>query len=94
MTAWQRRGALALLALLTLWAAPAGAHEMSMAEMSLRELQRGDFLWQWTATNDRSGMVGLQPQWPEGCRAEANLLHCGPGGLQGPLTIEGVGQRY
>jgi hydrogenase/urease accessory protein HupE len=94
MSAWLRRCAPLLMALMTLWASAAGAHEMSMAEMALREVQRGDFVWQWTATNDRSGMIGLTPQWPEGCRAEANLLHCGPDGLQGTLTIAGVGQRY
>ena len=28
----------------------AHAHEMSMAEMELREMRRGDFMWQWTAS--------------------------------------------
>jgi hydrogenase/urease accessory protein HupE len=83
-----------LLAALALLATAAGAHEMSMAEMSLRETTRGEFAWQWTATSDRTGIVTLRPQWPEGCQADASRVRCGKAGLQGPLTIDGVGQRY
>lgn len=91
MTAWLRR---CLLAVLALAAGAAGAHEMSMAEMELRETSRGEFVWQWTATNDRTGLEGLRPVWPEGCRAEANQVHCGDAGLQGLLAMDGVGERY
>ncbi len=83
-----------LLALLALLSAAAGAHEMSMAEMQIRELARGEFIWQWTASDDRKALVDLQPVWPEGCLAEGNALRCGAAGLQGKLQIEGVGQRY
>jgi hydrogenase/urease accessory protein HupE len=60
--------------------------------MELRETARGEFLWQWTATN--SGSEGLRPVWPDGCRADANMLRCGPDGLRGTLAVDGVGQRY
>ena len=83
-----------LLALLVTFATMAGAHEMSMAEMEVRETAAGEFRWMWTATNDRAAGEGLQPVWPEGCRAAANQLHCGPAGLRGRLAMEGVGQRY
>jgi hypothetical protein len=84
-----------LLALLALVASGAGAHEMSMAEMELREMSRGEFFWQWTASNDRQGgPVDLAPVWPAGCHAESNALRCGASGLQGELSIEGVGKRY
>ncbi len=83
-----------LLALAGLLPGAARAHEMSMAEMSLREVDKGRFSWQWTATSDRTGIITLVPQWPEGCRAEANQLQCGPAGLQGRLKIDGVGERY
>jgi len=90
--AWLR-GLLAAFAVLCCGAA--GAHEMSMAEMTVREAAPGEFTWQWTATNDRQGTtVDMQPMWPEGCRAEANLVHCGPQGMAGTLKIDGVGQRY
>jgi hydrogenase/urease accessory protein HupE len=73
----------------------AAAHEMSMAEMEVREMSQGEFLWQWSATNDkRPGTDDLRPQWPASCRAEANVLHCGQQGLRGSLAIEGVGTRY
>ncbi len=52
------------LAALALWPALSSAHEMSMAEMELRETSRGEFMWQWSATNDkRAGMDDLTPQW-------------------------------
>jgi hydrogenase/urease accessory protein HupE len=83
-----------LLTLLAFIASAAGAHEMSMAEMQLREVTRGEFLWQWTASSDRKSGVDLTPVWPDSCTAEGNVLRCGAGGLQGKLVMEGVGQRY
>jgi hydrogenase/urease accessory protein HupE len=83
-----------LFATLALLAGPAVAHEMSMAEMELREAQPGEFLWQWTASGRRPAGDVLQPVWPEGCHAEANVLRCGEAGLRGTLAIEGVGKRY
>ena len=70
------------------------AHEMSMAEMQLRETSPGEFIWQWTATEKGSASDVLNPRWPEACQADANSLHCGAQGLQGVLMIDGVGQRY
>ena len=85
----------ALAAGLTLCSLLAGAHEMSMAEMEVRELAQGEFLWQWTASNERqAGAMDLTPQWPAACQAEGMRLRCGPAGLQGRLAIDGVGQRY
>ena len=80
--------ALALLPTLSI------AHEMSIAEMQVRETSRGEFLWQWSATNDKTGTAeSLIPHWPEGCSAEPNAVHC-PDGLEGTLSIEGIGQSY
>jgi hydrogenase/urease accessory protein HupE len=67
---------------------------MTMAEMQVRELAPGQFLWQWTATNELAPDQLLQPLWPETCRAEANRLQCSEGGLQGRLSMQGIGQRY
>ena len=80
-------------------AGSAAAHEMSMAEMAVHETARGEFNWQWTASNDRAaalapGSADLVPRWPDGCRAEANRLQCGAAGLQGTLAIDGVGKGY
>ena len=84
-----------LIAMLASLVTPAGAHEMSMAEMDVREAARGEFIWQWTARNDRQGsLVDLVPVWPEGCRGEGNVVHCGKAGMQGTLTVDGVGKTY
>jgi hydrogenase/urease accessory protein HupE len=80
---------------LALFSMPLCAHEMTIAEMELRESTPGEFAWRWTATSDaRAVELDLVPQWPEGCHAEDKAVHCGPGGLAGPFTVSGVGKRY
>jgi hypothetical protein len=86
-----------LIALGTLLVVPAAAraHEMSMAEMEIRETAPGDFFWQWSATNDKRPMNNdLIPRWPASCTAGVYSLRCGTAGLKGTLTIEGVGKQY
>jgi hypothetical protein len=92
MTGWLRRGWLALP--LWLLAAACGAHEMSMAEMEVREISRGEFVWQWTASEKRPASEELTPLWPEPCRDDAGHLSCGPSGLTGKFSVDGVGKRY
>ena len=70
------------------------AHEMSMAEMELREASPGEFLWQWTASGSRPANSELTPLWPTGCTSDANVLRCGEAGLRGTLRVDGVGERY
>lgn len=72
----------------------ASAHEMSMAEMQVRETAKGEFVWQWGATEKRPASDDLTPSWPEGCRTVGNALHCGDRGLDGVLSVAGVGKRY
>jgi len=74
----------------------ARAHEMSMAEMEVRETAPGEFLWLWSASSDKRPMGDdLRPRWPESCRqSDANVVHCGSEGLKGTLAMEGVGKRY
>jgi len=81
---------------LALLAGPACAHEMSMAEMEMRQISAGDFLWQWTASGAKPAAQELTPVWPEGCASEpeSNLLRCGERGLTGTMKVEGVGKRY
>jgi hydrogenase/urease accessory protein HupE len=80
--------------LMALAANYAHAHEMTMAEMELRETRPGEFLWQWGASGSRPIADELTPAWPEGCSADASVLRCGAAGLTGVLSIEGVGNRY
>jgi hypothetical protein len=73
----------------------ARAHEMSMAEMEVRETAPGDFLWMWSAASDKRPMgEDLKPHWPAGCQAGPSVVHCGKDGLKGTLAMEGVGKRY
>src|SRR5215475_2581980 len=83
-----------LVAWLAVCASGAFAHEMSMAEIELREISRGEFLWQWTVSNDRTGVNDLAAVWPEGCQADGNAVHCGDAGLTGTLSFDGVGRSY
>lgn len=80
--------------LLLVAALPAFGHEMSMAEMQLRETRRGEFLWQWGAGEKRPIAQDLTPVWPQACTADAGMLRCGEAGLAGTLSVKGVGERY
>jgi hydrogenase/urease accessory protein HupE len=84
----------ALLLALAAVALPSPAHEMSMAELTLRETQRGEFIWQWGAGEKRPIAQDLTPVWPQGCTADSNLLRCGAQGLSGTMSVKGVGERY
>jgi hydrogenase/urease accessory protein HupE len=85
---------LTLGAFVALVAVAVQAHELTMAELELRETGRGEFVWQWTATSERASSAELAPVWPDGCESDGGVLHCGDAGLTGTLTIEGVGERY
>lgn len=91
MTGWLHK---LLLAVLALAGGVASAHEMSMAEMEMRETSRGEFVWTWMASGSRPASQELTPVWPDGCRADANVLRCGDAGLAGTLQIDGVGKAY
>ena len=83
-----------MLAALMLVSGAALAHEMSMAEMQVRELSHGEFFWQWGASEKRPVNEELAAVWPETCQVESNMLHCGAEGLKGKLTMQGVGKRF
>jgi hydrogenase/urease accessory protein HupE len=77
-----------------LLAGAVAAHEMSMAELELRQLSRTEFLWQWTASGRVPASQVLTPTWPEGCSADGTVLRCAESGLRGRMTIHGVGKDY
>jgi hydrogenase/urease accessory protein HupE len=89
-----RRLHLLVIALLALISDAVLAHEMSMAEMEVRETAPGEFLWQWTASGNRPASMELTPVWPDSCTADTNMLRCGDAGLRGTITVKGVGERY
>jgi hypothetical protein len=89
-------GLLLFSLVLALFARSASAHEMSMAEMEVRETAPGEFLWMWSAASDKRPMGNdLRPRWPGKCvQSDSNIVHCDGEGMKGTFAIEGVGKRY
>jgi hydrogenase/urease accessory protein HupE len=85
-----------LVAGLLLLCCAAHAHELTMAEMELRETAPGEFLWQWSASNEKQRLPSedLSPVWPKQCEVGPTVLRCGEEGLRGALSVEGVGRSY
>lgn len=65
------------------------AHETSMAVLSLKEQQPGQFVVRWLLS---PGPDAETP--PEHCRFTSPRLDCGDKGLIGPLTFEGLGRKH
>ncbi len=87
--------ALRALLLVLLWLpVAAAAHEMTIAEMEVREVAPGEFSWQWTAGGTRPASEVLSPAWPSHCATDPAMLRCGADGLRGTLAIAGVGKQY
>lgn len=88
------RGLLLALGLLAA-GAPVLAHEMTMAEMAMREVNPGEFIWAWGAPGKNKPIEeDLTPRWPEGCAADERTVRCPGKGLVGTLQVDGVGQAY
>jgi hydrogenase/urease accessory protein HupE len=96
MTGLLQRLCVAVLTLcsLGLLATSAGAHELSMADLQVREVARGEFVVHWGAGEKSAPADSMRPVWPAHCRAEAAALHCGAQGLTGVMSIQGVGDRF
>ena len=83
--------------LLTLGGSAVMAHEMSMAELDMREISTGQFIWNWGQSGTGEPIANdLRPVWPPGCVANAAelALKCPPAGMVGTLSVDGVGKRY
>jgi hydrogenase/urease accessory protein HupE len=72
------------------------AHEMSMAELEMRELSKGEFTWFWGpgGSGARPVSADLTPVWPQGCIEQEQSLRCPAPGLAGTLAVKGVGRAY
>lgn len=81
-------------ALLLLVAGAVQAHEMSIAEMQVREVAPGEFVWAWGAGEKRAPADELTPRWPEPCQASGPALSCGAAGFKGTLAVDGVGRAF
>jgi hydrogenase/urease accessory protein HupE len=88
-----QRAALAVILLMS--AAAAGAHEMTMADLSMREVAPKEFVWAWGIPGKNTPISqDLTPVWPEGCVGEAKTVRCGERGLAGSLAVNGIGKNY
>ena len=75
--------------------AGASAHEMTMADLSLREVAPKEFIWAWGIPGKNVPISqDLTPVWPEGCVGDAKTVRCGERGLAGTLSVEGIGKSY
>ncbi len=71
------------------------AHEMSIAEMTLRQTKPHEYSWAWGVPGrDRPISQDLKVTWPDGCRADEHVIHCGPRGLKGVVAVTGLGGAY
>jgi hydrogenase/urease accessory protein HupE len=61
--------------------------------MELRETSRGEFIWAWAAS-ERPPADELTARWPQACRAEETVVHCGEAGLRGTLEVDGIGKTF
>ena len=71
-------------------AAPAPAHEASMAVLTLREVGPGRYVGQWTLPPTN---LSLRPLFPAHCTWVQPELDCGDRGLAGRLSFEGLGSK-
>ena len=75
--------------------APACAHEMTIADLSIREFAPKEFVWAWGIPGKNTPIShDLTPIWPEACVGDATTVRCGERGLAGTLSIKGIGNNY
>jgi hydrogenase/urease accessory protein HupE len=75
--------------------AQAYAHEMTMADLTMREVAPKEFVWAWGIPGKNIPISqDLTPVWPEGCVGDAKTVRCGERGLAGSLAVNGIGKNY
>jgi hydrogenase/urease accessory protein HupE len=85
----------ALSVILMVSGAGACAHEMTMADLSMREVTPKEFVWAWGVPGKNTPISqDLTPVWPEGCVGDARTVRCGERGLAGSLAVKGIGKNY
>jgi hypothetical protein len=73
----------------------AGAHEMTTAEMTVREMQSGQLLWSWGVPSQGQPIEDeLTVRWPQGCSTDENRMLSCVDGLAGTLEVDGLGRSY
>jgi len=71
------------------------AHEMTMADLTLREVAPKEFVWAWGIPGKNTPIADeLTPVWPDGCVGDTKTVRCGERGLAGTLSVKGIGNSY
>lgn len=71
------------------------AHEMTLADLSMREVAPGEFMWSWGVPGKNTPIAqDLTPIWPEGCQGDGQRVRCGTKGMAGTLSVQGIGNNY
>ena len=92
---WLRFQRLVLAFLLLAGSAGTSAHEMTLADLSLRQVAPKEFSWSWGVPGKNTPISeDMKPVWPEGCTADAKMVRCGERGLAGNLSVQGIGNNY
>jgi len=82
------------VAMLLAPARTARAHEFEPGVLALREVAPNRFSYAFTepvaATASSNPLRPVEVRFPEGCRADGPIVTCGPEGLAGELSIEGI----
>lgn len=87
---------LVLVGMMAAWScARVHAHEGAPGVLGLEEQADGRYLIAWSAPIDTriASAEDVTPRFPSHCVREGALLDCGPEGLHGELTIEGLEGR-
>lgn len=75
--------------------ASVSAHEMTMADLALREVAPKEFIWSWGVPGKNLPISqDLTPVWPDGCEGDDKAIRCGERGLAGILSVKGIGKNY
>jgi hypothetical protein len=80
-----------VLLLIALASTRAGAHGLHPGVLTLVEGEPGVFTIAWREPVDTAGTdAPVEIVFPESCRRKADLLECGPDGLQGAIEFRGL----
>lgn len=75
-----------------LWLQPASSHELDVVELLIQQTSSQEYAWSWVAKGfQRPALEHVKIHWPSGCEAKAKQLFCTGSGLQGKLSLDGLG---
>jgi hypothetical protein len=70
----------------------AKAHELDAAELLIQQNGPNQYTWSWVAKGlHRSALENVAITWPSTCEAKKSRLQCPNNGLNGKLSLEGLG---